>query len=147
MNFFKQLVEHTEAKTVIWGKETTITMDETIILPEAIVNTKLAWIENNKENIIQFALEAEDFLYNFNNFISKEINKNGKFKLPDGTLLTETIEVEKLEKSIFIDSVSFYDEVYFNIDLGTIPDYFGGNLLSIEISVNDYEMEFTGMNG
>ncbi|MBC1348859.1 hypothetical protein HCX58_04300 [Listeria welshimeri] len=42
MNFFKQLVEHTEAKTVIWGKETTITMDETIILPEAIVNTKLA---------------------------------------------------------------------------------------------------------
>ncbi|MBC2298758.1 hypothetical protein HCX57_04900, partial [Listeria welshimeri] len=107
MNFFKQLVEHTEAKTVIWGKETTITMDEAIILPEAIVNTKLAWIENNKENIIQFALEAEDFLYNFNNFISKEINKNGKFKLPDGTLLTETIEVEKLEKSIFIDSVSF----------------------------------------
>ncbi|WP_271006928.1 hypothetical protein [Listeria seeligeri] len=147
MNFFDQLLDNTEAKTVLWKKEASVSINEEIDFSRDNIAKKLAWIENNKDNIILFALEAEDFLANFNDFVSKELVKKGKCRLPDGMILMETIDAETLEESIFINSVHFYDEETFEINLVTSPDYFGMHTLSIEVSGDEYEMEFAGMNG
>lgn len=102
MNFFDQLLDNTEAKTVLWKKEAYVSINEEINFSRDNIATKLAWIENNKDNIILFALEAEDFLANFNDFVSKELIKKGKCKLPDGMVLMETIDAETLEETFLL---------------------------------------------
>lgn len=142
---YEKLVREKEIETHIWGKESIIVMDEDTALPENVILEKLAWIEAHKAEIIQFALNQEDFLEGINADIAQEIGRKGKYELYDGTILQNTIDEETLIKSIFVNSV-YFDEEEFGIDLATSPDYFGGHLLAINVSEN-YEMEYEGMNG
>lgn len=136
-----------ELKTCIWGKESIIVIDEDIEISKNLVVSKLSWIEEHKDEIIEFALASENgILYGINYNISKTIDRKGRYKLPDGTILQSIIEKETLIKSIFVDSV-YFSENDFSIDLSTSPDYFGGHLLGIVFNLETNEMEYDGMNG
>ena len=91
-----------ELKTCIWGKESIVVIDEDIKISKNVVVSKLSWIEEHKDEIIEFALAAENFLDGINNYISETVAKKGKCKLPDGTILQNIIEEETLIKSIFV---------------------------------------------
>lgn len=143
---YEKLLRKKEIKTSIWGKESIVIIDKDIEISKNVVVSKLYWIEEHKDEIIEFALAAEDFLDGINDYISETVAKKGKCKLPDGTILQNIIEEESLIKSIFVNSV-YFSEDDFCIDLATSPDYFGGHLLAIEVSLENNEMEYGGMNG
>lgn len=143
---YEKLLREKESKMSIWGKESIVVIDEDIEISKNVVVSKLSWIEEHKYEIIKFALEAEDFLDGINDYISETVAKKGKCKLPDGTILQNIIEEETLIKSIFVNSV-YFSQNDFCIDLATSPDYFGGHLLAIAVSLENNEMEYEGMNG
>lgn len=143
---YEKLLRKKKIKTSIWGKESIVVIDKDIEISKNVVVSKLSWIEEHKDEIIEFALEAEDFLDGINDYISETVAKKGKCKLPDGTILQNIIEEESLIKSIFVNSV-YFSEDDFCIDLATSPDYFGGHLLAVEVSLENNEMEYGGMNG
>lgn len=143
---YEKLLREKESKTSIWGKESIVVIDEDIEISQNVVVSKLSWIEEHKDEIIEFALAAEDFLDGINDYISDTVAKKGKCKLPDGTILQNIIEEETLIKSIFVNSV-YFSQNDFCIDLATSPDYFGGHLLGIAVSLETNEMEYDGMNG
>ncbi len=47
-----------ELKTCIWGKESIIVIDEDIEISKNVVVSKLSWIEEHKDEIIEFALAS-----------------------------------------------------------------------------------------
>lgn len=143
---YEKLLREKESKMNIWGKESIVVIDEDIEISQNVVVSKLSWIEEHKDEIIEFALAAEDFLDGINDYISDTVAKKGKCKLPDGTILQNIIEEETLIKSIFVNSV-YFSENDFSIDLATSPDYFGGHLLGISVNLETNEMEYEGMNG
>lgn len=49
-----------ELKTCIWGKESIIVIDEDIEISKNVVVSKLSWIEEHKDEIIEFALASEN---------------------------------------------------------------------------------------
>ncbi|MDO4878516.1 MAG: hypothetical protein Q3966_04365 [Neisseria sp.] len=121
-------------------------------IPYQKIETALAWIENNREKIINFALDCENFVENFNDWAAGEIAKKGKAVLYDGTVLTAEADRQEIIGSIFLSGVfldvDFDDKTVggFSIDLCTEPDYFGGHMLNIEVDEGG-EMSFGGMNG
>lgn len=143
---YEKLLREKEAKMSIWGKESIVVIDDDIEISQKVVVSKLSWIEEHRDEIIEFALAAEDFLDGINDYISETVAKKGKCKLPDGTILQNIITEETLIKSIFVNSV-YFSENDFCIDLATSPDYFGGHLLGIAVSSETNEMEYDGMNG
>lgn len=143
---YERLLREKEIKMIIWGKESVVVIDKNIELPRDFILDKLFWIEEHRDEIITFALAAEDFLDGINAEISKAIARKGKYKLLDGTVLKNTLEEESLRSSIFVNSV-YFDEDDFCIDLATRPDYFGGHLLGIIVSNDKNELEYDGMNG
>lgn len=149
-SYDKEMDEQTATAT-IWGKPTPIFLDaETEEIPLKSIENWLNWVEENREKIIDFALDAEDFVYNFNTWAEKEIAKKGKAKLFDGTTLTEAVSAETIAQSLSVSSigVELEDEAVqgLSIDLIATPDYFGGHALNIEID-HRKKMFFGGMNG
>ncbi|MDO4782863.1 MAG: DUF2262 domain-containing protein [Capnocytophaga felis] len=124
-----------QTSAIIWGKQTNIDIIGDYDSKKAIVNY-MQWIEDNRETILSFALEYEDFLDAFNDWILEEIRKKGKAVLYDKTVLTEPITEETLTKGIHIEDISVYLEdgsiKSADINLITSPDYFGGHTLVIE---------------
>lgn len=139
------------AKANIWGKQTLIIVDDEVDdIPLQKIEKWLTWVEENRSEIIDFALDAEGFVDNFNGWVEQEIGKKGKAKLFDGTILTELVAEETIRQSISISSiwVELDDETVesLSLDLITTPDYFGGHSLDIEID-NRKKLFFGGMNG
>ena len=136
---------------ILWDKETRIflTGDDKNI-PIKKIEKQLGWIEESRDELINFALDAEDFMDNFNAWVEEEISKDGKAKLIDGTLLTQTVTKELIVASIFIDSVciDLDDEMIesISIDLMTTPDYFGGHAFNVEVD-SQKNLSFGGVNG
>lgn len=143
---YEKFLREKELRMQLWGKESLVLMDEEIELPKELVLAKLAWVEEHREEIIDFALEAEDFLDGINAAIEKDFAKKGSHELYDGTLLYKSIEREELVQSIYINSL-YFGEYDFSVDLATSPDYFGGHLLSIDVDFDTSEMDYAGMNG
>lgn len=144
---YEKLLNEKEILMNVWGKECIVAMDDDIEFPQKFIVEKLNWVEEHKDNIIQFALDAEDFLDGINEFIAKEIARKGSSELYDGTILKEVIDEERLKESILINSI-YFSENDFGIDLATAePDYFGGHLLAISVRYDSNEMEYEGMNG
>lgn len=143
---YERLLREKEIELMIWGRESLVVMDKNIELPRDFILDKLSWIEEQRDEIIAFALEAEDFLYGINDEISTEVARKGKYELLDGTFLEQPLEEEDLKRSIYVNSV-YFDEYDFCIDLATKPDYFGGHLLGIIVSNDKNELEYDGMNG
>lgn len=143
---YEKLLREKEPKISIWGKESIIVIDEDIEISQNVVVSKFSWIEEHKDEIIEFALAAENILYGINDDISEMIDRKGRYELPDGTILQNIIEEETLIKSIYVNSV-YFSQNDFCIDLATSPDYFGGHLLAIAVSLETNEMEYDGMNG
>lgn len=144
---YEKLLREKESKMSIWGKESVVIIDEDIEISKNVVINKLSWIEEHKDEIIEFALSVENgILYGINDAISDVIVKKGRYKLIDGTILQNIIEKETLIKSIYVDSVYFTD-IDFGIDLATSPDFFGGHLLAINVNLENNEMEYDGMDG
>ena len=54
-----------EPKTCIWGKESIIVIDEDIGISKNVVVSKLSWIEEHKDEIIEFALASENGIIQF----------------------------------------------------------------------------------
>lgn len=135
----------------LWGKETRIFLTgDCQDIPLQKVENWLTWVEENQDEIIHFALEIEDFVGNFNVWVSDEVQQKGKAKLPDGTELTEPAGEQDIKASIFIDSicVDLEEDTIDNlsIDLMTKPDYFGGHALNIEVDKRK-KLSFGSMNG
>ena len=113
----------------------------------------LKWIEKNRKKIIYFALDCENFVDAFNDWVAQEIAQKDKAVLYDGTVLTAETDRQAIIDSICLSGISlwvdFDDKTVsdFSIDLSTEqPDYFGGHTLTIEVD-EDKEMSFGGMNG
>lgn len=145
------------ATAKIWGQEIEVFLDEDEFcdtLPNQQQVDKiikhLIWLNDNKKPVIDFALECENFVGNFNDWIEKmRLKKYGKAKLYDGTVLTQSVSYEKVCQSILLSSVYavfFDDEITLSVDLVTEPDYFGGHTFNVEIN-DDFLMEFGGVNG
>ena len=83
----------------IWGKENIVVIDEDIEISKNVVVSKLSWIEEHQDEIIEFALAAENILYGINDNINETIAGKGRYKLPDGTILQSTLERETLIKA------------------------------------------------
>lgn len=99
--------------------------------------------------MIDFALENEHFVENFNDWIADEIKRCGKAKLYDGTILTQSVGYDEIYRSILVSSVYvvfFDDKIMLSVDLLAKPDYFGGHVFNVEVN-DDYSMVFGGVNG
>ncbi|GIJ95975.1 hypothetical protein CAPN001_05440 [Capnocytophaga stomatis] len=138
-----------QTSAILWEKETEINIIGDYDSKKAIVNY-VQWIENNRETILSFALEYENFLDTFNDWISEEIRKKGKATLYDKTILTEPITEEELTKGIHIEDISIFLEdgsiESAEINLITSPDYFNGHNLVIEANKKK-KLAFGGMQG
>ncbi|MDO5050729.1 MAG: hypothetical protein Q4D68_03230 [Moraxella equi] len=143
------------ATAQIWEKEVEISLNEDDFddLPNQQQVNKiikhLEWLNDNQKSVIDFALENEGFVENFNDWVENEINKKGKAKLYDGTILNKPVSYNEVYQSILLSSVYivfFDDEIMLSVDLITEPDYFGGHTFTVEIN-DDFSMEFGGVNG
>lgn len=144
------------ATAKLWGKEADIFVDGGGFDDNELPNqshidkiiTYLEWLNANKKLVIDFALDAEDFLNAFNDWVEDEISKKGKAKLYDNTILTKPITYDDIYQSIAISSVFIngYDDICLSVDLITTPDYFGGHTYTVEID-SDFTMMFGGVNG
>lgn len=144
------------ATAQIWGKEVDIFIagdDFDGALPSQAqldkITTYLDWLNFNQKSVIDFALNEEDFVANFNDWVEQQINQVGKAELYDNTILTKPITYDEVFESIFIGSVfisCFNNEVALDVDLLTKPDYFGGHAFNVEID-GDFTMTFGGVNG
>lgn len=143
------------ATAKLWGKEADIFVDGDDFddeLPNQShldkIITYLEWLNANQKLVIDFALDAEDFLNAFNDWVEEEINQKGKAKLYDNTILTKTITYDDIYQSIAISSVFIngYDDICLSVDLIATPDYFGGHTFTVEID-SDFTMMFGGVNG
>lgn len=108
--------------------------------------THLEWLNDNQKTVIDFALNAENFIDNFNDWIIDEVKKKGKAKLYDHTILTKPLSYDEIYRSIFIGSVFMFDDMLMSVDLISEPDYFGGHTFTVEIDGN-FSMDFGGVNG
>ena len=122
-------------------------------IPYKKIEAVLKWIEKNRKKMIDFALDYEDFVDVFNDWVAQEIAQKGKATLYDGTVLMAETDRQAVINSIRLSGISlwmdFDDKTVsdFSIDLSTEqPDYFGGHTLTIEVD-EDKEMSFGGMNG
>lgn len=109
----------------------------------------LEWLNDNQKSVIDFALDEESFIDNFNDWVENKIKKHGKAKLYDGTILNNPVSYDEVYQSILLSSVYvvfFDDEIMLSVDLVTEPDYFGGHTFTVEIN-DDFSMVFGGVNG
>lgn len=144
------------ATVQIWEQDVGIVLDEDDFdneLPNQQqidkITKSLEWLHDHQKFVIDFALESEDFVENFNDWVEDEINKKGKAKLYDGTILTQPVSYDEIYQSILLSSIyiSFFGgEITLSVDLVTEPDYFGGHTFTVEIN-EDFSMEFGGVNG
>ncbi|WP_394261606.1 hypothetical protein [Moraxella boevrei] len=138
----------------IWQKEVEIYLDDNFEnLPNQEQHDKiiqyLEWLNAHQKSVIDFALDEDDFIDNFNDWVKDEIKKHGKAELYDGTILTQPISYDEVYQSILLSSVYvvFFDgEIMLSVDLVTDPDYFGGHAFNVEIN-DDFSIQFGGVNG
>lgn len=145
--------EEVMAIAYLWDKEVEIFLDDDDLndkrpndnqLKQII--THLAWLNSNKKSVIDFALDSQDFIYNFNDWVKDEIDKKGKAVLYDDSILTKPVSYDEIYRSILISSVFIFDDMFMSVDLVTKPDYFGGHAFTVEIDDN-FSMDFGGVNG
>ncbi|MCP2041835.1 hypothetical protein L1281_002453 [Neisseria sp. HSC-16F19] len=139
------------ATAVLWGKPTTVFVSDTDgDPPQAALRAWLEWIEAQRDEILDFALAAEDFVDQFCDWVCTELEEQGCATLADGTVLKTCPSEADIRAAVAVESVSFGVENEgidtASLDLRTTPDYFGGHVLTIELDA-ERAMYFGGMNG